>query len=88
MSAGDAAAGVVFILIGAVLIFHRGFRDWWAKGIIDFHEGPARRFPWLYGPKPLREWMLSEDGQKQFIAVIGGVAVLMGVVVILAAFLD
>jgi hypothetical protein len=88
LSLTDVAFGLGCIVAGAVVLLHQGLRARWAKGIVDFHAEPARRFPWLYGPKPLREWMLSEAGSQQFLAVWAGGLMLIGVMALLAAVLD
>jgi hypothetical protein len=59
-----------------------------AKSILDSHAEPLRRFPWLYGPKPLRDWMFSDAGFQQFLAVWAGGLMLIGGMALLGAFLD
>jgi hypothetical protein len=88
MSAADLAIGLGATIGGAVVLLHRGLRARWAKSLLDSHAGMLRRFPWLYGPKPLRDWMFSPAGAQQFLAVWAGALVLMGVVALLATVLD
>jgi hypothetical protein len=88
MSPSQVVIPVLMMVGGAVVLMHRRLRVSIAKGIVDWHAEPARRFPWLYGPRPLREWMLSVEGCQQFIAVWAGALVVLSIVGLLAAFLD
>ncbi|HWL91510.1 MAG TPA: hypothetical protein VNP90_09135 [Actinomycetota bacterium] len=88
MSVADVAFGLGCIVAGAVVVLHRGLRARWAKSIVDAHAAGLRRFPWLYGPKPLRDRMYSPAGSQQFLAVWAGSLMLIGVIALVAAFLD
>jgi hypothetical protein len=73
------AGGSGLIAFGIFLLVSRRARGRIARSIWDFHAPIMDRVPWLYGPKPLRDWWFGEAGTRRQIVVFAIVAILIGV---------
>ena len=71
-------AGVVCVALGAFVLVHRGSRRQIARRMSDRHAPFLRRYPWLYGPKGLREWWFSEEGWRRFVVAMAVGIIMVG----------
>jgi hypothetical protein len=44
----------------------------------DWHEPHLRRFPWLYGPRWLRETWYSDEGWRRFVVAMAVSIIMVG----------
>jgi hypothetical protein len=73
------AGGLGLIAFGIILLVSRQVRARIARSIWNFHEPIMERIPWLYGPKPLRDWWFGEAGTRRQIVVFAIVGILIGI---------
>ena len=79
-SLGWKLAGLALIAGGVFLLANRRYREKIARRYSDYHGQRMERWPWLYGPKPLRDRVFSEAGWQRLIIGWAIAVVLIGVV--------
>jgi hypothetical protein len=76
---GWKAGGVCLVALGAFLLVNRRAREWIARSMWESHAPIMERVPWLYGPKPLREWWFGEAGFRRQVVTWAIGVILIGV---------
>jgi hypothetical protein len=77
-----AFVGAVCVALSVAPLVLRDYRAKIAGRLSDWHAPTLRRFPWLQGPRRLREWWFSEAGWRRFVVGMSVGLVMVGVLIL------